>query len=338
MSAVTWLAIAGGAVAPGLMAFGLFVWADAWTRSPLALNAFKCSLGSALFGLVVLIFYRRPMPERAVLWLAFSSLLGIVIADTLWLAALQILGARRMIAIDALKPFVAAFMGWLLLGDVVPWLGYLGVVICALGVYLLNVESVAKEEEAVDGDAPLPPADVRSSPRRDAAARDPDVVEADDVAVEDGASTETEPPYLKGYAYATVNVILDVYAATITVAERGPLSSAEVNLLRFGLAAVLLILVWAGREGRLKSNAKPMARRDWLRVALGVVFVTFLTPLITVWTMFVLPLAVAVTLWSLTPLWALPVSVYFGQKVSGRAGAGALLATGGVVMLAVAVT
>ena len=41
MSAVTWLAIAGGAVAPGLMAFGLFVWADAWTYSPLALNAAK---------------------------------------------------------------------------------------------------------------------------------------------------------------------------------------------------------------------------------------------------------------------------------------------------------
>ena len=338
MSAVVWLAIAGGAVAPGLMAFGLFVWADAWTYSPLALNAFKCALGSSLFGLVVLIFYRRPMPGRAVLWLAFSSLLGIVIADTLWLAALQILGARRMIAIDALKPFVAAFMGWLLLGDVVPWLGYVGVVVCALGVYLLNVESAAKEDDGVEGDAPPPPADARSSPRRDAAARDPDVVEADGVAVEDGASTETEPPYLKGYAYATVNVILDVYAATITVAERGPLSSAEVNLLRFGLAAVLLILVWAGREGRRKSDAKPMARRDWMRVALGVVFVTFLTPLITVWTMFVLPLAVAVTLWSLTPLWALPVSVYFGQKVSGRAGAGALLATGGVVMLAVAVT
>ena len=279
MSAVTWLAIAGGAVAPGLMAFGLFVWADAWTRSPLALNTFKCGLGGSLFGVVVLIFYRRPMPRNAVLWLAFSSLLGIVIADTLWLAALQILGARRMIAIDALKPFVAAFMGWLLLGDVVPWLGYLGVVICALGVYLLNVESAAKEEDdGVASDAPPPPADARSSPRRDAAARDPDVVEADDVAVEEA----TEPPYLRGYAYATVNVVLDVYAATITVAERGPLSSAEVNLLRFGLAAVLLILVWVLREGRRKSDAKPMARRDWLRVALGVVFVTFLTPLITV--------------------------------------------------------
>ena len=318
MSAVVWLAIAGGAVAPGLMAFGLFVWADAWTYSPLALNAFKCALGSSLFGLVVLIFYRRPMPERAVLWLAFSSLLGIVIADTLWLAALQILGARRMIAIDALKPFVAAFMGYFLLGDAVPWLGYLGVVICALGVYLLNVESAEKEEDdGVEGDAPAPPDAVREPV---------------------GAADEsTEPPFWRGYAYATVNVVLDVYAATITVAERGPLSSAEVNLLRFGLAAILLIIVWAFRASREKQD-KPMARRDWGRVALGVVFVTFLTPLITVWTMFVLPLAVAVTLWSLTPLWALPVSVYFGQKVSGRAGAGALLATGGVVMLAVAVT
>ena len=54
-------------------------------------------------------------------------------------------------------------------------------------------------------------------------------------------------------------------------------------MLRFGLAAVLLILVWVLREGRLKSDAKPMPRRDWMRVALGVVFVTFLTPLITVW-------------------------------------------------------
>jgi len=224
-----------------------------------------------------------------------------------------------MIAIDALKPFVAAFMGWLLLGDVVPWLGYLGVVVCALGVYLLNVESAAKEEDdAVDGDAP-PAAD---------AVREP-VGTADDT---------TEPPFWRGYAYATVNVVLDVYAATITVAERGPLSSAEVNLLRFGLAAILLIIVWAFRASREKKQDKPMARRDWGRVALGVVFVTFLTPLITVWTMFVLPLAVAVTLWSLTPLWALPVSVYFGQKVSSRALMGAFLATGGVVMLAVAVT
>ena len=43
--------------------------------------------------------------------MGLSSFLGIVVADTLWLASLQILGARRMIAIDALKPFAAAAFG-----------------------------------------------------------------------------------------------------------------------------------------------------------------------------------------------------------------------------------
>ena len=37
---------------------------------------------------------------------------------------------------------------------------------------------------------------------------------------------------MKGYCFAALNVILDVAAATITVAERGRLSSAETNLAR----------------------------------------------------------------------------------------------------------
>lgn len=226
-----------------------------------------------------------------------------------------------MIAIDALKPFVAVAFGYALLGDVVPWLGYLGVVVCALGVYLLNVES-AEADDAGKRDAD------------DAVMAVDRAVAVADVAVDDAAAGSL----WKAYAYATVNVILDVYAATITVAEHGPLSSAEVNLLRFGLAAVLLALIWAGREGRRQEKAKAIPPRAWGRVSLGVVFVTFLVPLITVWTLFVLPLAVAVTLWSLTPLWALPVSYYFGQRVSRRALAGAAFAAGGVVMLAVAVT
>ena len=56
--------------------------------------------------------------------------------------------------------------------------------------------------------------------------------------------------------------------------------------------------------------------------------------MITVRTMFVLPLAVAVTLWSLTPR-SFAASVCSAGAPS--AGAGALLAQG-VVMLAVAVT
>ena len=42
------------------------------------------------------------------------------------------------------------------------------------------------------------------------------------------------------YFYAVGNVTLDVVAATITVAEHGALTTADVNLLRFGFAGVVL--------------------------------------------------------------------------------------------------
>ena len=121
------LPVVAGCIAPGLMALGLFVWADCWQHSALGLNAFKCSLGCCLFGAVVAAAYRRSMADEVVAWLGLSSFLGIVVADTLWLMSLQILGARRMIAIDASKPFVAAAFGFVFLGDVVPPLGYAGV-------------------------------------------------------------------------------------------------------------------------------------------------------------------------------------------------------------------
>ena len=57
----------------------------------------------------------------------------------------------------------------------------------------------------------------------------------------------------------------------------------------------------------------------------------------TTWTMFRLPLAVAITLSSLTPAWALPVGLYHGQPITRRAVGGAVLTTAGVVSLAVAV-
>ena len=48
--------------------------------------------------------------------MVLSSLLGIVLADTWWLVSLARLGARRMIAIDAIKPFLAVAFGAAILG------------------------------------------------------------------------------------------------------------------------------------------------------------------------------------------------------------------------------
>jgi len=206
-----WLAVVAGCVAPGLMALGLFVWADAWKRSPLALNGFKCTLGSCLFLACVLATGDRTWPVAAVAWLALSSALGIVVADTLWLDALGSLGARRMIAIDALKPFLAAGVGAAVLGDRVPPLGFMGVLLASAGVGLLNFETSA-----------------------DRAAADDD---GDGENIEKG---KTAAATRRGYACAVANVVLDVAAAAITVAKHGPLDSAATNVVRFGCAALAI--------------------------------------------------------------------------------------------------
>ena len=70
-------------------------------------------------------------------------------------------------------------------------------------------------------------------------------------------------------------------------------------------------------------------------MAVGVIFVTVLTPLIMTWVMFELPLAIAITLSSITPIWSLPVAFCHGESVGLKAIFGALLASAGVVMLAV---
>ena len=77
-----------------------------------------------------------------------------------------------------------------------------------------------------------------------------------------------------------------------------------------------------------------MTRRDWAAVAVGVIFVTVLTPLIMTWVMFELPLAIAITLSSITPIWSLPVAWAHGEAVGCKAVFGAMLASTGVVLLA----
>ena len=251
-------------------------------------------------------------------------MLGIAVSDTLWLESLRILGAKRMIAIDATKPFVGAAFGWLFLGDAVGALGYAGVVATTAGVYLLNRAEPAEDDDEKRG-----------------ALRDEEKDEtraAEEAVAAEGASSEARRRL--GYALAVANVLCDVAAATITVARRRRLTSEEVNLIRFGISSALLdVFLFSRRLRRPKAAAPPaMTRRAWRNVVFGVVCVTFLTPLIYTWTMFVLPLSVAITLSSLAPIYSLPVGVYHGERATRGAAAGAALAVGGVACLAFAVT
>jgi len=268
-----------------------------------------------------------------------ASVLGIVVADTWWLEALERLGARRMTTIDLSKPLIALGFGALLLGDNLSMLGVGGVCVCVSGISVVVFETSGSKESNQDGGGVE--LSSTTSPIQVGVVSSVSKVNVD---------SHTPTPNLTsreavGFLYAFCNCVLDVYAATIVVAHHGDMSPIDVNLIKFGFAGAVLACAVAAKEGifhwtasRSSTRLEPdvsttMDRRDWLGVAGGTCFVTVLTPIVTTWTYFKLPLAVAVTIGSLAPIWSLPLAHFHGETLGYKAIVGAVLSVLGVAML-----
>lgn len=83
-------------------------------------------------------------------WLFVSAMLGIVVGDCCWLAALRALGAARTLLVGALKPFVAALMGTLLLRESLS-----PVALLALALTMAGVVVAAWPQQQVSQPPPL---------------------------------------------------------------------------------------------------------------------------------------------------------------------------------------
>ncbi len=86
--------------------------------------------------------------------LAASGIVGILIGDTFNFAAVGRLGPRRAGAIFALNAPMAALMGWVILGEALPWQAALGIGITTVGVavaILGRPRADAHRIEAVQG-------------------------------------------------------------------------------------------------------------------------------------------------------------------------------------------
>ena len=79
-----------------------------------------------------------------------------------------------------------------------------------------------------------------------------------------------------------------------------------------------------------------MTRHRWMQVTTGVLFVTFLCPVLSIYALFTMDVALCLTLTSLGPLYSLPlVHVMKGEHVTLRGVGGTLLSCIGVVVLTV---
>jgi drug/metabolite transporter (DMT)-like permease len=80
-------------------------------------------------------------------WLALSGLVGFVIGDLLLFQAFVVIGARIAMLIMALTPPITAFVSWLMLGEVLSLMNWVGMVVTLSGISIVILKREKQEDD-----------------------------------------------------------------------------------------------------------------------------------------------------------------------------------------------
>lgn len=134
-----------------------------WTVTSMSFESAGKKVGSLSVNLIRLVFafivfcalgyFRRGMilpfdagAERW-MWLAFSGLVGFVFGDLFLFQAYVIVGARIAMLIMALAPPITAFAGWLILGEMLSPMNWVGMFVTLAGISIVILK---REKQDVD--------------------------------------------------------------------------------------------------------------------------------------------------------------------------------------------
>jgi len=169
-----------------------------------------------------------------------------------------------------------------------------------------------------------------------------------------------------GYLCAVTNVIFDAYGSLLTKQHGVGMTTWGINLIRFGFAGASMAILSSimhmldkiqkikkQKQERQPSNTDiditiansdattwyklpSMKYKSWIKVSIGVILVTFLCPALSNYALFQIALALAITLGSVTPLYALllewPIK---GNKPALKSCVGSIFAIAGVIILSI---
>lgn len=134
-----------------------------WTVTSLSFESAGKKVGSLSVNLIrlvlafiiycVLNYFRRGMIlpfdagiERWV-WLALSGLVGFVIGDLLLFQSYVVIGARIAMLIMALAPPITAFVSWMILGEMLSPMNWVGMVVTLVGISIVILKREKQDED-----------------------------------------------------------------------------------------------------------------------------------------------------------------------------------------------
>jgi drug/metabolite transporter (DMT)-like permease len=236
-----------------------------------------------------------------VLWLCLSSLIGIVIGDSLLFEAFITVGPRLTTLIYATSPIMATVIAWIFLNEKLGALDLFAIAITLCGIAWV----VAERRTSQNG----------------------------------SLTREHHPPHVwRGIFFAlggslgqAAGLVTSKQALVHTGAPVNPLEAAYVRIL-FGASVMLLVSLV---RGQIRATIRAARQGQALLLTVGG---TIVGPFLGIWMSLVavslIEAGVAATLNSMVPVFVIPLVILIKhERVSARAWIGSLVAVGGVALL-----
>jgi drug/metabolite transporter (DMT)-like permease len=254
--------------------------------------------------------YGSPLPLNVgtapIFWLAISGFIGFAIGDALLFKGFVILGPRLAMVIFSLNPAMGAILAWIFLGESLGLQEWAGILVTLLGIAIVVSEPKAKAKNDEENEAKT----------------------------EQKVLSQRE--YMIGILFALGGAlgqaVGQIFAKFGLVNGLEPLSA---NLIRLAAALVAIWLV-AAFQKEISSSVKTLRANPKI---MGLLLLAAIAgPVIGVWlnleSIQRIPIGVASTLGSLTPIFLIPVSYFFfKEKVTTYAIIGTIVAFAGTAIL-----
>jgi len=267
---------------------------------PLQLNLIKGVVAIAL--LLLTIFIRgelfpsiSPLPFFLLL---MSGVVGIGLGDTAFLAAINSLGARRVLLIGTLAPPITAILALIFLQEHLNFGAWCGILLTILGVAWVITERTP------------------STPNTD--------------------HTSTTPLW-QGIGLGLLTAMTNATGAVLSRAALANTSVSPLwaALLRLG-AGVVILLIWLSfskQNRNFQINNLVVSRQ----VILAAIFASFCGTYLGIWlqqtALKFTVTGISFTLLQTSPLFVIPLNIWMGETVSLRAIAGVMVAITGIALL-----
>lgn len=291
-----------------LWAFTALCFAEAgWRIGSFHVNKLRVVFASCIYGFIFLVRSGSPLPAGlatdTVLWLCLSSLIGIVIGDSLLFEAFACIGPRLTTLIYATSPIMATVVAWVFLDERLGWQELLGIAVTLSGIAWVVAERRTDGQKLGEG-------------------------------------TNHRPHHFRrGIWHAlggSLGQAVGLVASKQALVHSGtqavsPLAASYVRIL---FAAVVLVL-FSLLRGQMRDTLKATRHRTAMLFTVGG---TIVGPFLGIWmsllAVSLIEAGVAATLNSMVPVLVIPLVIIFKkEKVSPRAIFGSIVAVGGVALL-----